>query len=309
MKNMKLTGISLALALGVGLVASCSSDDDSTNNTTLPPIGGYNSADEVGSADLLAYWPLNGNGNESKSGTAPTTTTGATFTSGVKGQGVSLNAGYMEYPSIAALTQTMNAFTISAWIKVYNNKTDTNPGSASVIFSMSRPAEWEGNINMYAETGQRPSVNGAGVVNDSIILKGSFRTVASGGEGYANFIKLEPWMIDENLITPGKHVANANKTAGQWAHAVFTWDGATNKLIIYSNGVKISSPSFEVRGSNTTVVPDLPTHPIIGAFATRNPADVWNLPMTGQIDEIRVWKKALSQADIGFLYELEKAGR
>ena len=308
MKTMKLTGFSLAIALSVGFFASCS-DDDSDGGSTLPPIGGYNSADEVGAADLLAYWPLNGNGNESKSATAPTTSVGTSWTNGIKGQGVNLTAGYMQYPSIASLAATMNAFTVSAWVKVYNNKTATNPGSASVIVSLSRPTEWEGNINLYAETGQRPSVNAAGAVNDSIIMKGSFRSSVSGGEGYANFIKLDPWMVDENLVTPGKHVANANKTAGVWTQAVFTWDGATNKLIIYSNGVKISSPSFEVRGTNTSLVPDLPTAPVIGAFANRNPADVWNLPMTGQIDEIRIWKKALSQADIGFLYELEKAGR
>lgn len=308
MKTVKLTGITLAFALGLGLFASCS-DDDSDSSAPLPPIGGYNNADEVGSADLIAYWPLNGNGTESKSNTAPNNTVGASWVGAVKGQGVNLNSGYMEYPSIAAFTQTMSAFTISAWIKVTNNKTDTNPGSVSVIFSTSRPGQWEGNMNLYAETGQRPSVNDAGVVNDSIILKGGFRSSVSGGESYNNFIKLEPWMIDENIITPGKHVANANKTAGQWAHAVFTWDGATNRLILYSNGEKISSPSFEVRGSNTTVVPDLPTSPIIGAFANRDPADVWNLPMTGQIDEIRVWKKALSLADINALYQLEKEGR
>jgi hypothetical protein len=31
--------------------------------------------------------------------------------------------------------------------------------------------------------------------------------------------------------------------------------------------------------------------------------------MTGQIDELRVWNKALSDADISSLYQLEKAGR
>ena len=56
-----------------------------------------------------------------------------------------------------------------------------------------------------------------------------------------------------------------------------------------------------------------PTKPIIGAFGTNIPGglapDGWQKPMTGNIDEIRVWKKALNAADINALYELEKAGR
>ncbi|MBC7410072.1 MAG: hypothetical protein H7339_16935, partial [Arcicella sp.] len=46
MKTMKLTGFALAIA-GLGMLASCSSDSNTTP-TPLPPIGGYNSADEIG---------------------------------------------------------------------------------------------------------------------------------------------------------------------------------------------------------------------------------------------------------------------
>lgn len=311
MKNMKLTGISLALALGVGLVASCNSDDDSSNNTTLPPIGGYNSADEVGSADLIAYWPLNGNGIESKSNIGPTTTENTTWTSGIKGQSANMVAGYMSYPQIAALTQTVNAFTISAWVKIKNNQTAVpGSGSVSTIFSTNRADDWQGNIMLYAETGQQRPVNDAGVANDSIKVKAGWNTTANGSQIYENFVHLEPWMVDDNLVNPGKHVAGPNVIGGNWAQLVFTWDGATNKFIIYSNGVKISSPAFEVRGTNTTLAWDANSSPIIGAFANvETTTDSWNKPLTGGVDEIRIWKKALSQADIGFLYELEKAGR
>ena len=55
----------LLYALFAGLLSipfvSCGDDDD---EEPLPPIGGYNSADEVAAADLLAYWPLDGNGTE-----------------------------------------------------------------------------------------------------------------------------------------------------------------------------------------------------------------------------------------------------
>lgn len=75
MKTIKLTGFTLAFALSLGVfVSSCSDDDNDDGVTMLPPIGGYNSADEVAAADLTAYWPLNGNGTESKSNTGPSIT-------------------------------------------------------------------------------------------------------------------------------------------------------------------------------------------------------------------------------------------
>jgi len=314
MKTMKLTGFSLAIAIGLGLFASCSDDDSNGGGATpLPPIGGYNSADEVGAADLLAYWPLNGSGVEAKSNTAPTNSVGTTWTSsGVKGQAADLTAGYITYPQIAALTQTMSAFTISAWVKVKNNQTAVEgSGSVSTFFSMARPGgDWQGNIMLYAETGQMRPVTPEGVANDSIKVKAGWSTVANGSQIYENALHLEPWMVADNLVTPGKHVAGPNVIGGTWAQLVFTWDGATHKFIIYSNGGKISNPAFEIRGENNSLTMDVSSSPMIGAFGNvATTTDSWNKPLTGQVDEIRIWKKALSQADIGFLYELERAGR
>ena len=290
------------------LTTSCKKNEDEAE-APLPPIGGYNSADEVGAADLLAYWPMNGSGNESKTNIAPTTAIGASYEAGAKGQGLKLVAGYLAFPSISALTVTMPAYTISAWAKLKNNSTPT-AGSVSVILSLAKPAEWEGNLNFYAETGQRPAVEDNGVVNDSIVVKSGFRTVASGGQAYENLLHLENWMKADNLVTPGKHVARPIATGGVWAHYVATWDGTTNKFIVYINGVKSSNPAFEVRGSNTNIVYDTPVTTYIGAFGTvATTTDSWNKPMTGSVDEIRVYKKALSASDVNSLYELEKAGR
>lgn len=304
MRTIKFLACSLVLASGV-VLTSCGDDDSSSS---LPPIGGYNSADEIGTADLIAYWPLNGNGVESKSGLTPSASPNTTWVDGPKGKAASFANGYMKFPNMAGFPSTMTAFTISAWVKVKNNKVG-DLGTASAIFSMARANEWAGNMNLIVETGARPSmVNG--VVNDSLIFKGGWSTTANGLQAYENAIKLEPWMITENQTTPGKHVANANKVADQWAHMVFTWNGADNKFIVYSNGQKISNPAFEVRGTNTSLTFDTPTFPMIGAFGNVDTTtDTWNKPMTGQVDEIRVWKKALPANDVNALYELERAGR
>ena len=109
------------------------------------------------------------------------------------------------------------------------------------------------------------------------------------------------------------HIAYPNKIGGKWAHAVYTWDNTTRLAKIYVNGVKISNTVWEQRGAaGQTFSITTPTHPIIGAFETfanGTTTDSWNTGLVGQLDEIRVWKRALILSDIGALYELEKAGR
>ena len=55
------------------------------------------------------------------------------------------------------------------------------------------------------------------------------------------------------------------------------------------------------------------TKVIMGAWGTNLPgggtADSWQVPMTGQLDEVRIYNKALPAGDINSLYQLEAAGR
>lgn len=304
---MKQTKTILALALVLTTITtSCKKSDSTPPDVPLPPIGGYNNANEVGAANLKAYWAFEGNGTESKTSIAPETSVGVTYTAGgAKGQAATFANGYLKYPAIAALTATLNAYTVSAWVKIANNQTATpGSGTASTIFSLSRPGEWIGNINLFAETGQ------ALAINDSIKIKQGFGSSVSGTQIYENFTKLEPWMVADNNTFPGKHVAGPNKISGRWAQIIATWSGTDNKFIIYSDGAKISSPAFEVRGNNTTLVFDSPSFVYIGAFGNfATTTDTWNKPMSGSVDEIRVYNKALSATEIDALYKLEKAGR
>ncbi len=305
MKTIKLSGFSLAVVFGLGLLASCSKDNNN-NPTPLPPIGGYNNAGEVGSADLLAYWPLNGNGVESKSNTAPTGSVNATYETAIKGQGVKLNEGYLKYPSIPNLSTTAQSMTVSLWAKVTNNGgPGVTDGHPTMLFSMSRPAEWAGNFNLLSETG------GYAPTNDTLQIKGL--VVIKNADGGANFQDVVNSPKPSAADIASGHVGNANKNGGLWAHYVAVWDGTAGTFKLYANGQKISNPAYEVRGGGNALPLNFftPTMPIIGSFQTvidGNP-DVWQRGANASIDEIRVWKKALSAADINSLYELEKAGR
>lgn len=300
MKTKKNLVSAFAITVAFATFTSCSSDSSS-----LPPIGGYNSADEVAASSLKAYWPLNGNGKESVSNTSPTTTVATTYVDGIKGQAASFNSGYMAYPSITALNTTSGSASISAWVKVSNNK--LNPAAVSTtspIFSLTRTGEAFGNLNLLAET------HGL-VTSDSIQMKGVFRIKKPDGTDFGgdavNMIKQESWM-------DATHTWAANKIGGQWAHVVYVYDGptATNKL--YVNGVKISNSAWEVRngGAAFPLNPFLPTRPVIGALETvvnGTNTDTWNAALKGQVDELRFYDKTLTPAEIGALYELELAGR
>ena len=292
MKTMKLFSALIVAAMAVSFV-SCKAKEE-----PLPPIGGYNTADEVAKADLVAYWPLNGNGTESMSAAAPATVKNVTWTAGVKDQAASFNVGFLAYNAIASLgTNLQTGFTISAWVKLTNNGS-----TGSVIFSMSRPNEWAGNINFMSETGWMPATS------DSLTVKGLLVSSTDlGWQDTRNTVK-----ANAADVAAG-HIAYPNKIGGKWAHAVYTWDNATRLAKIYVNGVKISNPVWEARGAaGQTFAMTTPTRPIIGAFetfATGTTTDAWNTGLVGQIDEVRVWKRALILSDIGALYELEKAGR
>jgi hypothetical protein len=302
MKTKKFLACAVLSGMGLTAVVSCSSSDD--NKSSLPPIGGYNSANEVGATDLIAYWPLDGNGKESKSSTTPSSAVGDTWETGVKGQALTLNAGYLKYPSIPALATSLSSFSVSTWVKVANNG-----ASASVFLSLAKPNDWAGNINLSAETGRA-------VENDSIQFKGFIKsTNALGGQDVVNIDHLDAGMINDNLTNDVDHAAFPEVVANQWVQVVVTWDGTTNMLRLYCNGVKISNPAWEKRGvpgDGNSLTFDSPTYPIIGAYSTfvdGTTTDTWNKPLTGSLDEMRVWKKSLSQAEINSLYSLELAGR
>jgi hypothetical protein len=264
-----------------GLVFGVSSCKD---EEVLPPIGGFNTSDEVGGTALVAHWPMEGNGNEKKSGKAPASAVNATFGTGAKGQAVNLALGYLAYDEIAALNSLPNA-TVSLWAKF-----DNNGASATNLFTLTRPGEWAGNINLLSETGWRK----AGL--DTLVLKGLI--VKKKEDGGAN--------------EPSKGGVQVIKGINTWNHIVMTWDGATSNFKIYKDGVKVSNPEWEQRGTTGLLNFFTPTKAVIGAFGSNLPggtAEAWQKPLNGSIDEVRVYNKSLTDAEISALFQLEKAGR
>ncbi len=282
-------------ALMLSLVLSSCKEEDAP----LPPIGGFNNSGEVGKTDLIGYFPLNGNGNESISGSTPESSVNTTFVTGKKGQAASFAKGYIAHKPIAALTANTSSYSVSCWFAVANNK-----NNATMLVTLTRPNEWAGNFNLMSETGWKDADN------DTLVLKGLF--VSREGTPAS-----DSWQDSRNEPSKGgvqsfKGASTATKE--NWVHGVATYDATNSNFLIYANGVKISNPEWEVRGTTGDLVFNSgASRVVLGAFGTNIPGngtiEPWQVPMTGKLDEVRIWKKALSAQEVDALFQLESAGR
>jgi len=299
MKKFSMKNASLLLAgtfLFSVVMTSCSKDDTSPD-VPLPPIGGYASSDSVASSNLVAYWNFDGNQKEVKSGTAPTSSANATYTSGVEGQAVKLDSGWIFYNSIPAL-DGMTTFSVSAWVQVQNN--GKNPGDTidhsftSMIFQLTKPNSTFGNINLGLETSWKPASN------DSLVVHGWYTDPANGLQDNRN----------DPFGTPP--VGVVIDSTGKWVNVMMTVDNSNPvNCLIYANGVNIGA--YNTRGTNV-YTPMTPSSVVIGGWLNNVPSqphtsDTWPHGFVGSIDQVRVYNKALSQDEISALYQLEKAGR
>ncbi|MDP9041960.1 MAG: LamG domain-containing protein, partial [Bacteroidota bacterium] len=128
----KLVIFSITALLGILIFSACSKKNSTPK---LPPVNGYNTSNDVASANLLAHWTFDGTDNEVISGTAPSKTVGASFGTGVHGQALVLSNGYLLYPTIAKLSAA-NAFpsvSVSCWVN-----TDNRDSLASSVFAITK---------------------------------------------------------------------------------------------------------------------------------------------------------------------------
>ena len=302
MKKLSVKNIVIIFAgtfLFSAFITSCSKDN-STPDVTLPDIGGYPSSDSVASSNLVAYWNFDGNQKEIISGTDATSSANVSYTDGVEGQALKFDSGYVFYNSIPAL-DGMTSFTVSAWVQVRNNGREagdtTTPDNSftSMIFQASKPTDAFGNINLGLETSQRPASN------DTLIVHGWYTDPAGG--------------LQDNRNDPfgNPPVGVVLDTTGKWINVAMTVDNSNPAMIkMYANGKSIGA--YDDRGSNV-YTPVTPSSVIIGGWLNTVP----NVPHTsvgypthgfvGNIDQVRVYNKALSLDDLSALYQLEMAGR
>jgi len=157
-----------------------------------------------------------------------------------------------------------------------------NPGPAVLDFS-SNPAF---TLSAWVKA-SLPQTNGA-----AIICRGS----GGGGEQYA---------LDVNTGTYRFYVRNTNAASvnltttigpnGTWQHVAAVFDAINNIMNFYVNGQLV----------NLTVAPtslNTNTHEVSIGNRQSGAATAYNLPLTGALDDVRIYGRALTLADIQALY-------
>ena len=140
-------------------------------------------------------------------------------------------------------------------------------------------------------------VNGALVQSNSaaVICKGT----ASGGEQYcidANGVSGSSAyrFFCRNAAGAATQVLLTNAPSGQWQHLAVAFDGVAGFIRMYVNGQLMASAA-----APTSLLPNAHEVSIGNRPST---ADVYNFPFTGQIDDVRIYTRALTATDVQALY-------
>lgn len=295
MKLLKSTTIYIAaIFCGAVLLSSCKKDGNPNNLPDVNPkdyegkIDGYSSSDEIYPDNLVAYWSFDTDKSETLTKTAPTSTSNdAIVDGGLIGKGLSLNNGYLyfahQFPAFKA--DVFKSFTISLWTKILNNGS-----KRTMIFQLARPGIFNGNINFSLNTNQNPASN-----TDVLKIQPTFSTAGGGTQDNLN-----------NALSPKIGL-------DKWTNLVLTYDGSTGVFNIWADGVKIGG--YPNRGVGNNLFKSYePSEVIIGSNYNGIPgkevnADKNFAPMTGIIDEIRVYNINLPDAHISALKNLGMAGK
>lgn len=86
---------------------------------------------------------------------------------------------------------------------------------------------------------------------------------------------------------------------GQWSHVAATYDGALLRL--YTNGALAAQTNFTGAIFSETLD--------VGIGAVPYQRSAWYLPWTGQLDEISVYSRALTDSEIAVIYNADLSGK
>jgi len=209
------------------------------------------------------------------------------FNNGVTGEAVTLDgseSSYLTFPSNPQISG-VESFTLSYWTRVEFVDEDENGGIDGVIgfVSLSNTSRFWGNINTYMENGSSPA-NGA-----------NLRVQITNGS-------------DEVFLT---NIPDEPNIFGQWSHHVIMYNNSDKTIKYYINGVEKSSidaswdTDLEFQDSGQLVMGCLHFMTDPSSTSATGP-QTWASYLTGELDEIRIFEKALSASEVETLYNSER---
>ncbi|MDR1343479.1 MAG: LamG domain-containing protein [Prevotellaceae bacterium] len=300
MKKLSMWLLAVVAGVSMSAVVSCSDDDSDDNNTDV----GKTDPSTIAADNLIAYFPFEDNGNDAKGGLSPATSTGVSYVTGMKGKAyqgngekgsggdVTGDSSYLHYklPASSKL-RDLQAFSFSMWIKCVAT---TDGGPEPMIFQIDGTTDFTwGNLFFLQQR------NGAAA--DSAVLTTYF------------------WKNDITPADPGKQGQRAGAKLGnffgKFIHVISTYDNTTSKYVLYVDGAKFDGGTALENRTQGTDGPSLGNLKFneaetltIGAWAAvakGNETWQWAGFFKGNIDEFRIYDRALTADEADALYKAE----
>ena len=213
-----------------------------------------------------------------------------TYVDGVSGKAAKFgDGGYVLYKAIgdtviypnefkgipADTLANLGSYTLAFWM----NGVGPVVGGAQGLFAISNSAEFWGNLELFLENND----NG----NEAFLKVHMFNAGVTSGNG-------EEW---NEIKIPG--------ALGKWTHIAVVYDEKTSKLNVYSDGVAVIADKELGGGNYGKVKFNNFNGMVIGTYQfqtspslTNHGPESWAKSFNGAIDQLRIYDKALSQAEI-----------
>ena len=285
---MKISNLKLLTAVAVTVVAisACTKakrGDDFPKGDVPPTAGGFTTSSQVAATNLVAYWNFNGDLKDSVSGTTGTNK-GMTFSQGLKGQALqgaaAANKAYATaVPSDAV--KNLKAYTISIWV---NTPQSVN---ATGLFSIGHTSEFWANVNIFLDNAA------AGTARFKTIFRNNNNTPAN-------------YQADNG-------VQDLTTAFNNWTNYIITYDTSgvvksyvNGSLVTTKTGVpKPVAAQFSNIGPIVFGTLHFMTIPSSTSGETEQP---WAGYLSGKLDEVRIYNKALTEIEVSALSILERRG-
>lgn len=286
-ENIKPGFVVTLVALTGIFLSGCYDKFDPESYQPVFTISGYSASQEIEPESLVAYWSFDEDASEGVSGTAATTHE-TSLVNGFNGQAVSFNANspsWLTFEPGETITG-MQSFTISFWVNPVFVDNDANNGIDGIIglVGLSNPERFWGNIEWFIENNSNPD---AAIVKVILTHNNEMETdiVVSGYKG----------LFDN------------------WTHHALTYDAASSTLNYYINGSRQATKTtpwtgpiaFVNSGPMVMGTVQFQTSP---SLTNHGPED-WASHLTGAIDEVRIYNKALTPDQLNALVVLQGKGK
>lgn len=296
-----LFGAMLAMAFAF---TSCKKDDP------VDPDDGKVDPGTIATSSLIAYFPFEGDGKDEISGMTPVNaeTTPVTFVDGQRGkafQGTDdKTSGLLYELSENSKLKTLKAFSFSVWLKQVPNTVETTDAPEQMVFQLDGKGDWIWGNLFLLQHRNWPEGDTEQARNFAEMDCYFWKDDADEWKGQRG----SGWFIDV--------------TASKWRHIVCTYDNVTSEFHAYVNGFHVTNFDGEEysgvkrwQGPGETVpLGDLkfnsPEKFAIGAWCNRLAGtdvqdDDWASPFKGLMDELRIYDRGLTAAEVMELFVAE----